>query len=75
MIFEYRKDCSPVEGFIWDHIEISFGNFEGVKKLTFAELDNLRTLVERQMIELAWVEMRDISGFEGIMKSLDELGK
>jgi hypothetical protein len=50
--FERREECPPVEGFLWDNTAISFGNFEGVHKLTFAELLQLRSLVDHQLTDL-----------------------
>lgn len=49
---ERREECPPVEGFLWDHAAISFGNFEGVHKLTFAELWHLRSLVDHQLTDI-----------------------
>jgi len=50
--FERREECPPVEGFLWDNTAISFGNFEGVYKLSFAELLHLRSLVDHQLVDL-----------------------
>ena len=51
-IFERREDCPPVEGFLWDNTAISFGDFEGVHELSFAELLHLKSLVDHQLTDI-----------------------
>lgn len=49
MLYETKKDCPPVESLIWDKVCCSFGDFEGVKELSFAELSMLRSACYQQM--------------------------
>ncbi len=49
MTFENQYDCPPVEGFLWDKIATSFGDFAGVHEFSLADLLQLRSLIDHQI--------------------------
>lgn len=44
-------ECNSLEKFIWDRIAISFGDFEGLKPLSFDDLIVLQAKVAAQIAE------------------------
>ena len=52
MSFENKEDCPPVESYIWNCIGFDYGEFAGIKELSFAELLTLRSLIDHQVNEI-----------------------
>ena len=48
-LYESRKDCDYVAAFMWDNTAISYGEFEGIYKLSSSQLFELKGLVEAQL--------------------------
>ena len=46
------EDCPPVERALWNSVACSYGDFEGIKELSFTDLLSLRSLVDRQMHDI-----------------------
>lgn len=48
-VYEERRECPPVESFIWGAVIKDWGYFGGVRKLSTSELYELRALIEAQL--------------------------
>ncbi len=52
MSFERIEDCPPVERFIWNSVARDWGDFAGIKELSFSDLLTLRSLIDHQANDL-----------------------
>ena len=51
-VFEKQEDCPLVEWWIWNHIALSSGEFEGVKELSEADLWQLKSHIDCRFEQL-----------------------
>lgn len=51
-VYISKKECRPVEAFMWDRLEFDYGlMFGGIKKLNLAELQSLEMAVRQQIMD------------------------
>lgn len=51
-VYTSKKECRPVEAFMWDRLEFDYGMvFGGIKKLNLAELQLLEVAVRQQIMD------------------------
>jgi hypothetical protein len=50
--FECESDCPPVERVIWGKVAVDCGDFAGVRELTFADLCELKGVIDMQLAHI-----------------------
>tara|TARA_B100002049_G_scaffold237323_1_gene228056 strand:+ start:10485 stop:10682 length:198 start_codon:yes stop_codon:yes gene_type:complete len=51
-VYTSKKECRPVEAFMWERLEFDYGMvFGGIKKLNLAELQLLEVAVRQQIMD------------------------
>ena len=51
-VYTSKKECRPVEAFMWERLEFDYGMvFGGIKKLNLAELQLLEVAVRQPIMD------------------------